>query len=189
MRCCDRAIVPQSWRLGPAASTVYHIAAERKEKAVVVDMIGRTVGPYEIVEQVGASDTATVYKAYRPALNLYVAVKVLQAQPNVNEDAVWRFEREARTTARLTHPNIIHVHRIGQEGDLYYVAMDYVDGPSLAQRLRDGGALDPAAALAVLRQVGAALASPMPKGWCTAASSLQTSCSPPTGGPLSLTLG
>ena len=123
----------------------------------MADLIGRTVGPYRIEEEIGAGSVATVYKAYRAPLDIHVAVKVLRDDAAREDEVVWRFLRQARMTARLTHPNIVSIHRIGQEDGLHYAAMDYVAGPSLAQKLKDEGPLPPAAALAILRQVAAAL--------------------------------
>jgi serine/threonine protein kinase len=78
-------------------------------------LIGQTLGQYRIVEQIGVGGMATVFKAYQPALDRYVAVKVLPPfhaeQPGFNE----RFVREARAVARLHHPNILPVYDFGQE--------------------------------------------------------------------------
>ena len=123
----------------------------------MADLIGRTLGPYRIEEEIGAGNVATVYRAYRAPLDVYVAVKVLRDDAAREDEVVWRFLRQARVTARLTHPNIVSIHRLQQEGGLCYVAMDYVAGPSLAQKLKDEGPLPPAEALAILRQVAAAL--------------------------------
>ncbi len=120
-------------------------------------LIGRTIGLYQIVEEIGQGSMATVYRAYRPLLDRYVAVKVLAEELSHNAAAIERFQREARTASLLRHPNIIRVYDIGRDGDLYFVAMDHVAGPSLAQRLKQHGPLSPEAALNILRQVGAAL--------------------------------
>ncbi len=91
-------------------------------------LIGRTLGQYQIVEQIGEGGMATVYKAYQPGLDRYVAVKVLPPihaqQPGFTE----RFRREARAIANLHHPNILPVYEFGQEDDYSYIVMRYVDG-------------------------------------------------------------
>jgi serine/threonine-protein kinase len=123
----------------------------------VVELIGRTLGGYRIEEVIGSGDRATVYKAYRAPLRLHVAIKVLSEQLSRDEEMVWRFEREARAAARLRHPHIASIYHIGQEGGVHYLAMDYVDGPSLAVKLQEEGPIGLEAALAILGPVGAAL--------------------------------
>lgn len=121
------------------------------------ELIGRTVAGYEIMEAIGRGDAGVVYKAYRASLQLHVALKVLAGSSAQDPAAVARFHRQARSTARLRHPNIVPIHQIGQEGGLHYVAMDYIEGPSLAGRLHAEGPLSPREALAIVAQVGAAL--------------------------------
>ena len=78
------------------------------------ELIGRTLGQYRIVEQIGEGGMAAVYKAYQPSLNRYVAIKVLPPvhakQPGFTE----RFQREAEAVAGLNHPNILPVFDSGQ---------------------------------------------------------------------------
>jgi tRNA A-37 threonylcarbamoyl transferase component Bud32 len=85
------------------------------------------LGQYQIVEQVGQGGMATVYKAYQPGLNRYVAVKVLPPihakQPGFSE----RFRREAEAIANLNHPNILPVYDFGQEGEYSFIVMRYVE--------------------------------------------------------------
>ena len=92
------------------------------------ELIGRTLGQYRIVQQIGEGGMATVYKAYQPTLNRYVALKVLPPvhakQPGFQE----RFQREAQAIADLRHPNILPVYDFGQEAGYSYIAMAYVEG-------------------------------------------------------------
>jgi serine/threonine protein kinase len=120
-------------------------------------LVGKTLGSYQIISELGRGGMAVVYKAYQPALNRYVAIKLPLEHLSHDAQFIERFRREARNAAMLRHPNIIHIYDIGQEGDLNYFIMDYVDGPSLATRLREEGALDPSTILSILRQIGAAL--------------------------------
>ncbi len=123
----------------------------------MVDLTGRTLGLYQIEERTGADRVSTYYKAYRPLLDLHVTVRVLSEGLNGDPAAVERFERQARLTAGLKHPNIVRIYHIGEDDGLHYVAMDYVGGPTLAQKLKDGGPLPLDVAIPILAQVAAAL--------------------------------
>ncbi len=72
-----------------------------------IDLAGQTIGAYRIIEQIGQGGMAVVYKAYEPALDRYVAIKVLPEYFAHDPDFVARFEREAKAIAKLDHPNII----------------------------------------------------------------------------------
>jgi len=91
-------------------------------------LIGRTIGAYRILEQIGRGGMATVYKAYQPALDRYVGIKIhpthLADEPGFAE----RFQREARAVAKLEHPHILAVHDFGQDGELSFIVMRYVEG-------------------------------------------------------------
>jgi hypothetical protein len=120
------------------------------------ELIGQTLGQYRIVEQIGKGGMATVFKAYQPGLDRYVAVKVLA--PIHAEQAGFnaRFGREARAIANLHHPNILPVYDSGQERDYSFIAMRYVDGSrTLRDVMADGPDLARAADL--IGQVAAAL--------------------------------
>jgi len=92
------------------------------------ELIGRTLGQYRIIEQIGQGGMATVYKAYQPGLDRDVALKILPPlhakQPGFSE----RFRREARAIANLHHPNILPVYDSGQDSDYSYLVMRYIDG-------------------------------------------------------------
>jgi Tol biopolymer transport system component/tRNA A-37 threonylcarbamoyl transferase component Bud32 len=119
------------------------------------NLIGTNLGPYRIVEQIGQGGMATVYKAYEPALDRYVAIKVLPQYFVHDPDFSARFDREAKAVARLNHPNVLPIYSFGQEGGLSYIAMRYVGEGTLKDRL--GQPLDLEAALGILRQIGQAL--------------------------------
>jgi Tol biopolymer transport system component len=119
------------------------------------NLIGTNLGPYRIVEQIGRGGMATVYKAYEPALDRYVAIKVLPQYFAHDPSFSARFDREAKAVARLNHPNILPIYSFGQEGGLSYIAMRYVGEGTLKDRL--GPPLDLETALDILRQVGQAL--------------------------------
>lgn len=97
-----------------------------------MDLIGRTLGQYRIVEFIGAGGMASVYKAYQSSLDRYVAVKVLPAQHALTPGYKERFILEARAVAQLSHPNILPIYDFGLEEDLSYFVMKYVPGRTLS---------------------------------------------------------
>jgi serine/threonine-protein kinase len=99
---------------------------------------------------------ASVYKAYQPNLDRYVAVKVLTADPTDTREFIARFEREARAVARLRHRNILTIFDYGRQGDVFYLVMEYVKGGTLIERL--GWPQDLTYAVTIISQVGDALA-------------------------------
>ncbi len=101
------------------------------------DLIGRTIGKYRIVARLGRGGMAEVYKAYQPGLDRYVAIKVLHSYLSDDPDFIGRFEREARAIANLRHPNIVQIFDFDVEDDLYYMAMEFIDGPTLKAELRE----------------------------------------------------
>jgi len=121
-----------------------------------MDLSGAIVGQYHIIEQVSRGSMATVYKAYQPNLDRYVAVKVLTPDLAETRGFIARFEREAKAVARLRHRNILTVFDYGRQGDLFYLVMEYVSGGTLIERL--GWPQDLAYAVNIVSQVGDALA-------------------------------
>ena len=103
---------------------------------------GRIIGNrYEIIEKVGSGGMATVYKARDTILNRYVAVKVLRDEFTTDEEFIKRFNTEAQSAARLTHPNIVSVFDVGQEYNIYYIVMELIQGKTLKQIVSEEGAL------------------------------------------------
>ena len=122
-------------------------------------MIGRTLGGRYIVEsRVGGGGMATVYRGTDAFLRRQVALKILRAQFAGDTDFVNRFRREARAAASLSHPNIVAVFDVGQDGDdCHYIVQEYVEGRTLKDRIRDEGALPVEEAMRVTEQVLRAL--------------------------------
>jgi serine/threonine protein kinase len=96
-----------------------------------MQLIGRSLGQYRIIEQIGAGGMATVYKAYQPGLDRFVAIKILPPQHAQNPGFKERFFREAKAVAQLSHPNILPVYDVGIEDDISYFAMKYVPDRTL----------------------------------------------------------
>ena len=99
------------------------------------------LGPYAITGYIGRGGMGIVLKAYEARLNRTVALKILRPEVADDRAVLARFEREAKAAAGLRHPNIVTVHAVGEEHDRPYIAMEYVDGASLADVVRGRAAL------------------------------------------------
>ena len=121
------------------------------------DLIGRELGPYRVLEQLGVGGMATVYKAYHAAMDRYVAIKVLPEHLAREAGFRARFEREARTIARLEHRHILPVYDVAEDDGVPYLVMRFTDGGDLADLIAAGG-LTTARAAELVAQVADALA-------------------------------
>ena len=92
---------------------------------------GENVGPYRIIEQLGQGGMATVFKAYHPNLDRYVAIKVLHPAFKQDPQFLERFQREARVVAKLDHPNIVPVFDYADHNGQSYLVMKYIEGETL----------------------------------------------------------
>jgi serine/threonine-protein kinase len=99
---------------------------------------GARLGPYEIVDSLGAGGMGEVYKARDTRLERTVAIKVLLAHFAADHERRARFEAEARAISRLNHPHICMLHDIGHEGGIDFLVMEYLEGETLARRLERG---------------------------------------------------
>ncbi len=110
---------------------------------------------FDIERELGEGAMATVYLATQRSLQRKVALKVMAAALAADPSFAERFLREGRTLARLSHPNTVTIHDIGNVGSCYYMAMEYLPNGTLKERIQQG--LDPEQGLAYVRQVAAAL--------------------------------
>ena len=99
---------------------------------------GTRLGPYEIVSPLGAGGMGEVYRAKDTRLDRTVAIKVLNSSLATTPDLKARFEREARTISQLNHPNICTLHDVGHDGGADFLVMEFIEGESLAERLKKG---------------------------------------------------
>ncbi|GAB4423860.1 MAG: hypothetical protein Kow00106_20840 [Anaerolineae bacterium] len=125
-------------------------------------LVGQFLGQYELRELLGVGGMGAVYLAYQNSLQRTVAVKVLRPELTADPEAVERFTHEARTSAALEHPNIVHIYDYGTQGDISYLVMQLLSGGSLAERLAQRAETEhPLLSLGeiaeLLRQVGSAL--------------------------------
>lgn len=118
---------------------------------------GENVGPYRVVEKLGQGGMATVFKAYHPALDRFVALKVLH--PAFKEDPSFqaRFQREARVVAKLDHPNIVPIYDFAEHSGHPYLVMKFVEGRTLKATLSQGRLPQPQG-LRIIEAVGEGLA-------------------------------
>lgn len=117
----------------------------------------RLGGRYQIESRVGGGGMAIVYKAKDLILNRPVAVKVLRSQFGTDEDFVNRFRREAQAVASLSHPNVVGVYDVGQDGDTHYMVMEYIEGYTLKEVIIQRGALPVEEAVRIAEQICDAL--------------------------------
>jgi len=98
-------------------------------------IIGENVGPYRLIEKLGKGGMATVFKAYHPSLDRYVAIKALHPAFMEHPGFIDRFEREAKVVAKLDHPNIVPIFDFSEHEDRPYLVLKYVRGETLKARL------------------------------------------------------
>ncbi len=113
---------------------------------------------YEIQSKIARGGMADVFLARDQLLDRPVALKVLFPELSVDPNFVQRFRREAQNAAKLSHPNIVSVFDWGEEGNTYYIVMEYVDGKSLSVLLREQGSVEPVQAAKIGAEVASALA-------------------------------
>ncbi|OKZ59535.1 MAG: hypothetical protein BHV96_06555 [Clostridium sp. CAG:354_28_25] len=124
-----------------------------------MDLEGKILGNrYEIIEKIGNGGMATVYKSKDRVLNRYVAVKILRDEFTTDEEFIKRFRIEAQSAASLTHPNIVSIFDVGNEGSLYYIVMELIKGKTLKEIItEENGPLPWKWSLNVVTQIASAL--------------------------------
>jgi eukaryotic-like serine/threonine-protein kinase len=123
------------------------------------DLTGKVLGDFLVERFLGRGGMGEVYLARQISLNRSVALKVLRPDLASNPTYLSRFEVEATAVARLNHPNIVQAYTLGKEGDLRFIAMEYVQGTNLRDYLAKKGTLDAALALSLMRQTALAIAA------------------------------
>lgn len=128
--------------------------------------MGETVlgNRYEIIKKIGDGGMAFVYKAKDILLNRIVAVKVLRPEFVDDDEFLGKFKREAEAVASLSHPNIVNVYDVGEDGKVHYIVMEYIDGQNLKEIIKNEGTLDEYTALDITKQIAMALSAAHRKG-------------------------
>lgn len=124
----------------------------------MADLSGQTLGKYQLIERLGRGGMATVYRAYQPGMDRFVAVKVMHPQYADDASFIERFRREARVVGTLRHPHIVQVIDFDVQDEEYYMVMEYVETETLKNYLQKHGAMPISQALSVARKLADALA-------------------------------
>ncbi|MBP1999356.1 serine/threonine-protein kinase [Paenibacillus shirakamiensis] len=121
-------------------------------------MIGHELGGrYQIIERIGGGGMALVYRAQDILLGRNVAIKVLRQQFVHDEEFIRRFRREAQSAASLSHPNVVSIYDVGQEEDIHYIVMEYIEGHNLNEIIKDRAPLQVDEAVRITAQIADAL--------------------------------
>ena len=127
----------------------------------MTDRLGKQIGKYRVEEKIGRGAMAEVFRAYHPNLDKHVAIKILHSFLAEKTDILNRFQREARHVAALNHNNIVQIHDFDVAGSMYYMVMEFIDGPTLKAKIKTyrskGQLMAIPEAVDIIQQVGLAL--------------------------------
>jgi serine/threonine protein kinase len=142
------------------------VSTPARDAIPIAERLSGALGPeFRILRPLGEGEAALVYLARETSLERLVAVKVLRPELARDDVVRRRFSREARAAARVLHPNVVVVHRVGEiDGELPYLIMECVEGRTLADALHADGPLEPEHARRMLEQVAGALSAAHLKG-------------------------
>lgn len=122
-------------------------------------LVGKRISDrYKIIELIGGGGMSNVYLAHDVILNRDVAIKVLRYDFTNEDELHRRFQREALSATSLTHPNIVSIYDVGDDGDLHYIVMEYVQGKTLKQYIQEFAPISPARSVHIMRQLTSAIA-------------------------------
>lgn len=119
----------------------------------------RIGGRYEILRDIGGGGMSRVYLAHDIILGRDVAIKILNYDFSNEEELKRRFMREALSATSLSHPNIVDIFDVGEDGELHYLVMEFIDGQTLKEFIRSNGPLTPAEALPIMEQLVSAISN------------------------------
>lgn len=125
---------------------------------------GSIIGGFQLEKELGRGGMGVVYKAHELSLNRMVALKILSERLSGDDEFIKRFKREAKVVAALSHPHIVNILSYGEEGGLYYFAMEYVKGTDLGQILKEKKSIPLEEALPIAMQIADALEEAAAKG-------------------------
>src|ERR671930_966038 len=123
-----------------------------------MNVIGTLISDrFRLEERIGAGGMSTVYRAFDPTLERWVAIKLMHRDISTDPDQLERFRREARAVARLSHPHIVTVIDAGEDDGTPYIVFEYVEGETLKARIRRLGRLPVPEAVAYAIEIARAL--------------------------------
>ena len=126
-------------------------------------MLGKSVGPYQVLEKLGSGGMGEVFLGHDPRLERRVALKCLTPAASITAEGHMRVLREARAVARLTHPHIAGVYDVLEQDGRAFIVMEYVEGVSLSAHMA-GGPLPAAEVRLIGRQLASALSAAHAQG-------------------------
>jgi serine/threonine protein kinase/Flp pilus assembly protein TadD len=129
----------------------------------VTSLLGRQIGAYKILSQLGAGGMGEVYLAYDTRLERTIALKIRPTEVASDSERMRRFVQEAKAASALKHPNVAHIYEIGESDGVHFIAMEYVEGQTIAAKINDRP-LDPAQIVEIGIQVADALDEAHTKG-------------------------
>ena len=144
----NKAAAPAATPPGAASRPITRVSSSLQDK-----MIGRSVGKCRLLKRLGRGGMGDVYLGTHAEMNKTVAIKILPPDLTRNEELLQRFRREAESAARLEHPNLVEVYDIGEENNLHFIVMAYVEGMNLQELLDDAKKLEPREAARIAFEV------------------------------------
>src|SRR5690349_17740047 len=142
---------------------VMEVAAKVLTEDQADSLVGRQVGSYGVLALLGAGGMGKVYRAQDTRLDRTVALKMLPAEVAADEERMRRFVREAKAASALNHPNVAHIYEIGEADGARYIAMEYVEGQTLAAKI-NGHPLEVSEIVEIGNQIADALVAAHSKG-------------------------
>ena len=142
---------------GTPRERTIHIVVPLDEPGGAVPETLRYFGDYELLEQIAVGGMGVVFKARQVSLNRLVAVKMIRAGQLAREDDIRRFRTEAEAAANLKHPHIVAIHEVGEHEGRHFFSMDYIEGRSLAELVRNHP-LEPERAARLMQTIAEAIA-------------------------------
>ena len=121
------------------------------------DLTNHVFGDYHVLRRIGSGAMAEVYLAQQQSLGRQVALKILKPELAASENSVKRFVREAKASAQLVHPNIVHIYEVNCVEGIWFIAQEYVQGTNLHAFLKKNGAFSPQQVALILWQTALAL--------------------------------
>ncbi len=122
-------------------------------------IIGKRISDrYKILKLIGGGGMSNVYLAHDMILNRDVAIKILRYDFTTEEEMHRRFQREALSATSLTHPNIVSIYDVGEDGNMHYIVMEYIEGKTLKQYIQEFSPLSPARSVHIMKQLTSAIA-------------------------------
>ena len=149
----------ESFIEAPALEVLANVKTENRNQS----LIGRQIGPYKVLSLLGMGGMGEVYLAQDPRLERTVALKILPTELASDPERMRRFVREARAASALKHAHVAHIYEIGEADGIHFIAMEYVEGQTLAARI-NGRPLDTGEILDIGLQVADALDEAHSKG-------------------------